>query len=380
MSRQELTQQISEYLANYPEAAWIFAAALTLLACIMILWSWRRKKSIKPAQASAGSEQAAEQNLDPKEPLPSKESLLKRLADGLTRSRSAFSDGLSQLLQGEGKLNQETLESLHELLYRADVGVGAADLMVSDIKRSLSRDDALDPDKLRSALAESALGLLQASDVAAFAPPSEGPLVILMVGVNGAGKTTSIGKLAQHFSNEGKKVVLAAGDTFRAAATEQLKIWGERLGVEVVSGREGADPAAVAFDSLKSAQAKKADVLIIDTAGRLHVKKELMAELHKIKKVIGRDQPQLPHETLLVIDATNGQNAVHQVETFHREIGLTGIILTKLDGTAKGGVVLGISHKFGLPIRFVGVGEKAHDLQRFDSKSYVESLLMDGQS
>jgi fused signal recognition particle receptor len=205
--------------------------------------------------------------------------------------------------------------------------------------------------------------------------PAEGPFVILVVGVNGVGKTTSIGKLAAHYVAEGKSVMLCAGDTFRAAAIEQLQVWGERIGVPVIKHQQGADPASVAFDAVKAAKARGVDVLLIDTAGRLHNKTELMDELAKVKRVITKEMPAAPHETWLVIDATTGQNAVQQVKAFGELVQLSGLVVTKLDGTAKGGVIIGIKQKFKLPIRYIGVGEKAKDLKEFSARDFAESLF-----
>ena len=257
------------------------------------------------------------------------------------------------------------LENLHEALYRADIGVATADKLVDHVRKNMKQDDAASWEAVASRLKEQAGAIL---DV-----PQKAPLRI--VGVNGVGKTTTIGKLAAHFLAADKKVLLAAADTFRAAAIEQLSVWGERLGVDVVKHQAGSDPAAVAYDAVKAALSRGTDVLLIDTAGRLHAKAELMAELGKINRIIGRDLPGAPHETWLVVDATTGQNAVQQVKAFKEVVDLTGLVVTKLDGTAKGGVLIGITDQFGIPIRYVGVGEKAVDLRPFSPQEYVESLF-----
>jgi fused signal recognition particle receptor len=239
----------------------------------------------------------------------------------------------------------------------------------------VSQDEATSWELVASRLKEKASVIMDEAQKVSLRKPEKGPWVILVVGVNGVGKTTSIGKLAAHFLASDKKVLLAAADTFRAAAIEQLSVWGERLGVDVIKHQAGSDPAAVAYDAVKAAMARDTDVLLIDTAGRLHAKAELMAELGKINRIIGRDLPGAPHETWLVVDATTGQNAVQQVKAFKEVVDLTGIIVTKLDGTAKGGVLIGITDQFGIPIRYIGVGEKAADLRLFQSGEYVESLF-----
>lgn len=302
-------------------------------------------------------------------------SWLQRLRQGLSKTRSHLKDNLSRLLGGQ-KLDDQTLEQVHEVLFRSDMGVETADHLV-DILRKRFGGQSTAPDwsvistELKQAVTES----LQGAEDTALNKPNEGPFVILVVGVNGVGKTTSIGKLAARFVAEGKSVLLCAGDTFRAAAIEQLQVWGDRLGVPVIKHQQGADPASVAFDAVKAAKARGVDVLLIDTAGRLHNKTELMDELAKVKRVIAKEMPNAPHETWLVIDATTGQNAVQQVKAFGELVQLTGLVVTKLDGTAKGGVIIGIKRKFRLPIRYIGVGEKAKDLKEFSPQDFAESLF-----
>jgi fused signal recognition particle receptor len=302
-------------------------------------------------------------------------SWMQRLRQGLSKTRSHLKDNLSRLLGGQ-KLDDQTLEQVHEVLFRSDMGVETADHLVDVLrKRFGGQNTAPDWSVISSELKQAISESLQGVEDTALNAPKEGPFVILVVGVNGVGKTTSIGKLAARFVAEGKSVLLCAGDTFRAAAIEQLQVWGDRLGVPVIKHQQGADPASVAFDAVKAAKARGVDVLLIDTAGRLHSKTELMDELAKIKRVIAKEMPDAPHETWLVIDATTGQNAVQQVKAFGELVQLTGLVVTKLDGTAKGGVIIGIKRKFKLPIRYIGVGEKAKDLKEFSARDFAESMF-----
>ena len=278
------------------------------------------------------------------------------------------------LLPGR-RIDAALLEELETRLLAADVGVEATESILAGLRQKVARSELADAKALEAALAASLLAILAPVERPLDVDPSKKPFVILVVGVNGSGKTTTIGKLAQHLQRDGASVMLAAGDTFRAAAVEQLAVWGERNGVPVISQAAGADPAAVVFDALQSARARGADVLIADTAGRLHTQSHLMDELAKIARVLKRLDPEAPHEVLLVLDAGLGQNAVRQAEQFSQAIGVTGIAVTKLDGTAKGGVVIAIARRFGLPIRFVGVGEQAEDFGIFNARAYVEGLL-----
>lgn len=302
-------------------------------------------------------------------------SWLERLKAGLSRSRQSLQQNLGQIFGGRAKIDEHLLEELHAALYRADIGVAAADSLVDHVRRTLANQQAADPEAVTTALKERAAAILAQGASHPLNQPTSGPWVILVVGVNGVGKTTTIGKLAAHFLAAEKKVLLAAADTFRAAAIEQLSVWGERLGVDVVKHKQGADPAAVAYDGVKAAVARSVDVLMIDTAGRLHAKQELMDELGKINRIIGRDLPGAPHETWLVIDATTGQNALQQVKAFSQVVKLSGLVVTKLDGTAKGGVLLSIAEQFKLPIRYVGVGESAADLRPFNPADFADSLF-----
>lgn len=300
-------------------------------------------------------------------------SWLKRLHAGLGKTRDALTGALANAFSS-GSMNEELLERVHSALYRADIGVTTTDQLTDVLRKSPLLKAEASWDKAQEVLKNEVARILKTAE-SNIVFPSTGPWVLLVVGVNGVGKTTTIGKLAGFFASQGKKVVLCAGDTFRAAAIDQLQVWGDRVGVPVIKQQQGADPAAVAYDGVKAAIAREADVLIIDTAGRLQNKEGLMAELAKIKRVIGKDLPGAPHETWLVLDATTGQNAVSQVQAFKETANLSGLVVTKLDGTAKGGVVIGIANQFKLPIHFVGVGEKAADLRTFTANDYAESLF-----
>ncbi len=298
-------------------------------------------------------------------------SVASRFFAGLARSRQALARGLGLALSADGPLD-ERLEQLEEALIGADCGVRTATGMVEAI-RSRSPENA-DAEVLRSLLAEELRSSLGPARAVASMPASP-PLVILVVGVNGSGKTTTIGKLAHRYVAEGRSVLLGAGDTFRAGAIEQLQVWGERAGVPVVAHQEGADPAAVIFDAIKAGQARGADVVICDTAGRLQAQKPLMDELGKVVRVMKKARPDAPHEVLLVLDATIGQNALSQARVFKDVVGVTGVVLTKLDGTARGGVVVAVHQELGLPVKLVGLGEGADDLRDFDPDAFVDALL-----
>ena len=297
-----------------------------------------------------------------------------RLRSKLNRGDSWLTYDLANLLPG-GRIDDAVLDELETRLIAADVGIETTEKILGSLRRKVARKELDDLDALLGALRTSMLEIVgpvsRPLEIAATARP----YVILVVGVNGSGKTTTIGKLARRLSDDGRKVVLAAGDTFRAAAIEQLQIWGERDGVPVIAQAAGADPAAVIFDAMQSAQARGADVLIADTAGRLHTQSNLMEELKKVKRVLGRLDPSAPHEVLLVLDAGQGQNALTQAQQFNEALGVTGIVLTKLDGTAKGGIVLAIADRLGIPLRFVGIGESAEDFGVFDAATFVEAVL-----
>jgi fused signal recognition particle receptor len=302
-------------------------------------------------------------------------SLLDRMRTGLAKTQSALVGQLDGLLRGRPKVDAALLEELEEILVTADFGIKTTQDLIQSLGKSVAAGDASTPEGLRRTLAEEIRKRLRQEPELPEQMPDQGPRAIMVVGVNGVGKTTTIGKLASLWAAEGKKVILGAGDTFRAAAAEQLAIWGDRAGVEVIRHTEGADPAAVAFDAAKAAMARKADLLILDTAGRLHTKVNLMEELKKIRRVLAREIPGAPHETLLVLDATTGQNALVQARLFKEAVEVTGVALTKLDGTAKGGVIVAIGAELGLPVRYVGIGEKLDDLRPFDPDIFVQALF-----
>ncbi|MDD9889852.1 MAG: signal recognition particle-docking protein FtsY [Gammaproteobacteria bacterium] len=302
--------------------------------------------------------------------------LLGRLKQGLTKTRGKLSDGLSTLILGEKSIDADLLDEVETQLLSADVGIEATDQIISNLKSRLARKQLADPEQFMAALQDELGLILQACESPLDISNAEKPFVILIVGVNGVGKTTTIGKLAKKLQSQNLQVMLAAGDTFRAAAVEQLQVWGQRNNVPVVAQASGADSASVIFDAYQSAKARQIDVLIADTAGRLHNKDNLMNELEKIVRVLKKQDDRLPDETLLVLDATTGQNALSQAESFHAATNLSGIALTKLDGTAKGGVVFAIAKKLGLPIRFIGVGEQVDDLRPFDAKQFISALFI----
>ena len=305
--------------------------------------------------------------------------LYSRFRTGLSRTGSQFSSGLGALFLGKKAIDDDLLEDLETQLLMADVGVEATRRIIDDITERVSRRELSDGSAVMAATQNALLDiLLPCQHPLTVEVPK--PFVILVVGVNGAGKTTTIGKLARRFKGEGKQVMLAAGDTFRAAAVEQLQAWGDRNEVPVVAQHTGADSASVLFDAVQSARARNVDVLIADTAGRLQNKAHLMDELEKVVRVMRKVDPDAPHETLLVLDAGTGQNAVAQAEEFDRAVGVSGVALTKLDGTARGGVIFAIAQKLGKPIRYVGVGEGASDLQTFDANTFVKALFDAGQN
>jgi fused signal recognition particle receptor len=294
------------------------------------------------------------------------------LKAGLAKTRGGFITRLASLLSKK-KIDAGLLDQIEEVLFTADIGVKTSQKLLGAVRERLSRDQLTDSEEVWRAIEEESLKLCSL-DAPAIDLARSKPFVVLTIGVNGAGKTTTIGKLAAQWIGQGRKVLLAAGDTFRAAATEQLEVWGQRVGAEVVKGKEGGDPSAVIFDAVKRGREQGVDVVIADTAGRLHTKTELMDELAKVRRVIQKAEPTAPHETLLVLDSTNGQNAISQAQIFKQAMEVTGIVLTKLDGTAKGGVILGICDELRVPVRYVGIGEKVSDLRAFDPKSFVEAL------
>lgn len=296
-----------------------------------------------------------------------------RLKEGLLSSQRAFRDGFDRLLSAGRPFDEALLEELEDLLVGADLGAGTAREFVIRVREEVGRGRLTVSDDVRALLRRHLMEAL--AEAASPLSLSGHPTVVLILGVNGSGKTTTAGKMAHALRGEGKSVLLAAADTFRAAAIEQLQAWGERAGVEVIRQGPGADPSAVVWDAVKAAIARQVDALIIDTAGRLHTKTPLMEELAKVKRVVDRHIPGGPHESLMVLDAPTGQNGLAQAKLFHEGVGLTGLVLTKLDGTAKGGIVVRIYRELGLPIKFVGVGERIEDLQPFDSKAFVSALI-----
>jgi fused signal recognition particle receptor len=305
---------------------------------------------------------------------PEKPSLFQRLRAKLNQGDSWLTYDLANLIPG-GKIDDNVLDELETRLITADVGVETTERILSGLRKQVQRKELGNLDALLNALRKALLDVVRPAAIPLVLNRSVTPFVILVVGVNGAGKTTTIGKLARRLKEHGLKVMLAAGDTFRAAAVEQLQIWGERNNVTVIAQAAGADPAAVAFDAVQAAKARGTDVLLADTAGRLHTQSNLMEELKKVKRVMGRVDPTAPHEVLLVLDASQGQNALQQARLFNEALGVTGIVLTKLDGTAKGGIILAIASELKLPIRFIGTGESAEDFDEFDADSFVDALL-----
>jgi fused signal recognition particle receptor len=326
-------------------------------------------------QALPGSEIAPTNPASEEASEAAKPGLFARLKKGLQRTSSSFSDGMGNLFLGKKEIDDELLEELETQLLVADVGVEATRDIISSLTQQVSRKELSDAPALYAALKEKLAELLAGCEAPLVIESSDHPYVILMVGVNGVGKTTTIGKLAKRFQQEGKSVMLAAGDTFRAAAVEQLQVWGERNNVPVIAQHTGADSASVIYDAVQAAQARNIDVLIADTAGRLHNKDHLMEELKKVVRVMGKLDEQAPHEVMLVLDAGTGQNALSQAKHFQEAVGVSGISLTKLDGTAKGGIIFAISKQLQLPVRFIGVGEQVDDLRPFNASEFVSALF-----
>ena len=333
------------------------------------------KLKLEEAKRKAEEEKAKEAEILAKEAAKAAEEVKKKpsLKERLFKSKKKLGDGLSSLIIGKKKIDDDLLEELEILLISSDIGIETTDKIIESVRKKASRKELKDEDSLYQLIKLELESLLLTENL--LEPSSEIPFVILVVGINGAGKTTTIGKLAKLFQSEGKSVMLAAGDTFRAAAVEQLQVWGERNDIPVIAQKTGADAASVVYDAYQSSISKKIDILIADTAGRLHTQDNLMQELEKIKRVLRKNNENAPHETLLVIDGGSGQNAVQQANEFHKSIGLSGLAITKLDGTAKGGVLFSISDSLKLPIRFIGVGEAIEDLKPFNSKDFVDALF-----
>ncbi len=308
------------------------------------------------------------------EPAAEPVGFLKRLKKGLTKTREILTTDIDQLFTGNRKVDDNLLEELEELLIASDIGVQTSMRLIESISKKTAKISG--PDQLKDALKEEIFSILNKhSSVPSSKKITSKPHVIMVIGVNGVGKTTTIGKLAAKYACEGKKVLIVASDTFRAAAIEQLSIWADRAGAEIVKHRDNADPAAVAYDGIEAAIAREVDIVLVDTAGRLHTKINLMEELKKIKRTISKKLPDAPHEILLVLDATTGQNALPQAKVFHDALGVTGIAVTKLDGTAKGGIVVSISSSLPIQLKYIGIGEKIDDLREFDPKQFVAALF-----
>lgn len=298
----------------------------------------------------------------------------RRLKEGLAKTRANFIGGIDKVIGGRRKIDEELLEELEETFILADLGIHTVSDILDGLREGAKREKIREEADVKNYLKKSMLEILNQANPELDTSTSS-PFVILVIGVNGSGKTTTIGKLAVKFVNDNKKVILAAGDTFRAAAIEQLEIWGERAGVDVIKSKSGADPSAVIFDAIQAVKARNADILIADTAGRLHTKTNLMEELKKIKRVMDKGLPGAPHEVMLVLDATTGQNGTSQAALFNESLSLTGLVLTKLDGTAKGGVIINIVKELGIPVRYIGIGEGIDDLREFNAAQFVDALF-----
>ena len=296
-----------------------------------------------------------------------------KLKQGMNKTKTSFDQKISNVFKSFRKVDEEFLDELEEILIMSDVGMETSVKIINNLRTRIKKEKIQDEEDVKKALREEMESILDVADK--DLKLNTKPSVILVIGVNGVGKTTSIGKIANRLAKDGKKVVVAAADTFRAAAVEQLEIWANRSGADIVKREEGVDPASVVYDAMKITKEKNADVLIVDTAGRLHNKKYLMDELNKIQKVISKEMPEADKEVLLVIDGTTGQNAIQQVKAFKQEADITGLVLTKLDGTAKGGVVIGIAQESQIPVKFIGVGEQIDDMEIFNSKDFVEAII-----
>lgn len=349
------------------------------------MFSFLRKKS-KQTEPETAQEQVeapvaptevadADEQQTPRADTQDKPGLFGRLKQGLSRTSNKLTEGFATIVLGRKTIDDDLLEELETQLLTADLGVEATSQIINDLTQRVARKQLNDVEALFNAMRDDMVNILEPSARPLQIPDKPDPYVILMVGINGVGKTTTIGKLAKQFQQQGKKVMLAAGDTFRAAAVEQLQVWGERNNIPVIAQPTGADSASVIYDALQAAKARNVDILIADTAGRLHTQSNLMEELKKVKRVMGKVDETAPHEVMLVVDAGTGQNALQQAQQFQQAVGVSGITLTKLDGTAKGGIIFAIANKTGLPIRFIGVGEKIDDLRPFDAGDFVDALL-----
>jgi fused signal recognition particle receptor len=340
------------------------AVLVTAIVVAVVVVAVRRRRALPGVEPDRGEAREA----------PARDTVMARLRVGLSRTKGQLVRRIDELF-ASGRIDDSLLSQLEEVLIAADVGVRTTARMLDELRASLKGEETTEPTYVRTWLRERMARIVAGREAPLACQPEVGPLVILVVGVNGSGKTTTIGKLASRYTRAGDQVMLAAADTFRAAAIEQLEIWGERAGAEVIRREEGADPASVAHDAMAAALAREADVLICDTAGRLHTKVPLMDELKKVKRVIGKQMPTAPHEVLLVIDANTGQNAIAQARSFSEVVDITGIVLTKLDGTAKGGVIVGICDELGIPVKLIGIGEQVDDLRDFVAEDFIEALF-----
>ena len=305
-----------------------------------------------------------------------KSGFFSRLKSGLVKTRDSLAGGIDRVVHGKAKVGEELLEELEEVLLTADVGIATTQHILQELRNAVADNRIRESKDVMECLKEILVAILEENqEEAEVREQGDSPHVVLMIGVNGSGKTTTIGKLASKWQGEGKNVLLAAGDTFRAAAIEQMLVWAERLDIPCIHQKSGADPSAVAYDGVQAGIARKMDIVLVDTAGRLQTNSNLMEELKKVKRVIGKVLPSAPHETLLVLDASIGQNSISQAKLFNEAIGVDGLVMTKLDGTGKGGVLFNISRELNLPVRFIGIGEKADDVQAFNAKSFVEALF-----
>ena len=301
---------------------------------------------------------------------------LEKLKEGLSKTHQGFVEKIDQLLSGKKSIDQDFLDELEGLLFSADLGVKTSSQLIEGVQKGLKRGELLEPEKVKDFIKQEIFRILKSGEKPLTIDFSQTkPFLFMVVGVNGVGKTTTIAKIAHQYSSQGKKVLIGAADTFRAAAVEQLEVWAKRVGADLIKQSKGSDPSAVAFDSVHAAKARNVDLVFIDTAGRLHTKVNLMEELKKVKRIIARECPGAPHEVLLVLDATTGQNAISQAKLFNEAIGVTGIALTKLDGTAKGGIIIGITEELKIPIRYIGVGEGMDDLREFNASEFVQALF-----
>jgi fused signal recognition particle receptor len=340
---------------------------------MMLKWFRKKEDESQPISPESELEEQETVNGEDNDPKENKKGFFGRLKERLTKTRETLITRVDRLVLGKKEIDEDLLDELEEILITSDLGVMTTQALIESVQQKVKRKELDDPERLKVYLQQEILRFLEVPKK--IPDYSQRPFIVLVIGVNGVGKTTTIGKLAQRLGEQGQKVMLVAGDTFRAAAGEQLEIWAGRSGAEIVRQKEGSDPSAVVFDALKAAASRGMDVVLIDTAGRLHTRVNLMEELKKIRRVIQKSIPEAPHQTLLILDATMGQNAISQARIFNEAMEVDGIILTKLDGTAKGGIIVGISHELKIPIEYIGIGEKVDDLQPFNPEEFVRALF-----